>query len=164
MNNSSFFFKISKYQQFKSFKNYIDNNLIFWVMIRVSTPTIFCFCFLNHEEQSTFWRCTTSILQFSSKMTKGASLVVQWLRIRLPMQGTRVRALVWEDPTCHRSTKPMHHNYWACALQPTSHNYWAHVPQLLKPACLEPVLRNKMKPPQWEAHAPQWRVAPARHK
>ena len=30
----------------------------------------------------------------------GASLVAQWLRICLPMQGTRVRALVWEDPTC----------------------------------------------------------------
>ena len=40
-----------------------------------------------------------------------ASLVVQWLRIRLPMQGTRVRALVREDPTCHRATKPVHHNY-----------------------------------------------------
>ena len=40
-----------------------------------------------------------------------ASLVVQWLRIRLPMQGARVRALVWEDPTCNRATKPVHHNY-----------------------------------------------------
>ena len=28
------------------------------------------------------------------------SLVAQWLKICLPMQGTRVRALVWEDPTC----------------------------------------------------------------
>ena len=27
------------------------------------------------------------------------SLVVHWLRIRLPMQGTWVRALVWEDST-----------------------------------------------------------------
>ena len=27
-----------------------------------------------------------------------ASLVAQWLRICLPMQGTWVRALVWEDP------------------------------------------------------------------
>ena len=26
----------------------------------------------------------------------GTSLVVQWLRICLPMQGTRVRSLVWE--------------------------------------------------------------------
>ena len=40
-----------------------------------------------------------------------ASLVVQWLRICLPMQGTQVRALVWEDPTCHRATRPMSHNY-----------------------------------------------------
>ena len=40
-----------------------------------------------------------------------ASLVAQWLRIRLPMQGTRVRALVREDPTCRGATKPARHNY-----------------------------------------------------
>ena len=40
-----------------------------------------------------------------------ASLVAQWLRIRLPMQGTRVRALVREDPTCRGATKPVSHNY-----------------------------------------------------
>ena len=38
------------------------------------------------------------------------SLVAQWLRIRLPMQGTLVRALVQEDPTCRRATKPMRHS------------------------------------------------------
>ena len=43
-----------------------------------------------------------------------ASLVAQWLRICLPMQGTQVQALVWEDPTCRRATGPMSHNYWAC--------------------------------------------------
>ena len=72
-----------------------------------------------------------------------ASLVAQWLRICLPMQGTQVQALAGEDPTCRRATKPVLHNYWACTLEPASHNYWAHMPQLLKPACLEPVLRNK---------------------
>ena len=72
-----------------------------------------------------------------------ASLVAQWLRICLPMQGTRVGALVREDPTCCGATKPVRHNYWVCALDPASHNYWAHVPQLLKSARLEPVLRNK---------------------
>ena len=41
----------------------------------------------------------------------GASLVAQWLRICLLMQGTRVRALVWEDPTCCGATKPVSHNY-----------------------------------------------------
>ena len=39
------------------------------------------------------------------------SLVAQWLRILLPMQGIAVRALVREDPTCRGATKPMHHNY-----------------------------------------------------
>ena len=61
----------------------------------------------------------------------GTSLVAQWLRICLPMQGTRVWSLVQEDPTCHGATKP------------TCHNYWAHVPQLLKSTHLDPVLRNK---------------------
>ena len=41
----------------------------------------------------------------------GASLVAQWLRIRLPMQETRVQALVQEDPTCRGATKPVGHNY-----------------------------------------------------
>ena len=41
----------------------------------------------------------------------GASLVAQWLRICLLMQGTRVRALVWEDPTCRGATRPVSHNY-----------------------------------------------------
>ena len=41
----------------------------------------------------------------------GTSLVEQWLRIHLPMQGTQVQALVQEDPTCRGATKPVHHNY-----------------------------------------------------
>ena len=72
-----------------------------------------------------------------------ASLVVQWLRVCLPMQGTRVRALVWEDPTCCGATKPVSHNYWACASE-------ACAPQ-------------QERPRQWEARAPRWGVAPARH-
>ena len=71
----------------------------------------------------------------------GASLVAQWLIICLPMQGTRVRALVWEDPTCCGATKPVSHNYWACASG-------AYAPQWERPW-------------QWEARAPWWRVAPA---
>ena len=41
----------------------------------------------------------------------GTSLVAQWLRIHLLMQGTWVRALVQEDPTCRGATKPVSHNY-----------------------------------------------------
>ena len=57
------------------------------------------------------------------KRLTGTSLVAQWLRIRLPMQGTQIQALVREDPTCHGATKPMRHNYWAGALESVSHNY-----------------------------------------
>ena len=41
---------------------------------------------------------------------KGASLVAQWLRVCLLMQGTRVRALAWEDPTCRGAAGPVSHN------------------------------------------------------
>ena len=40
----------------------------------------------------------------------GASLVVQWLRVCLPMRGKRVRALVWEDPACRGATRPVSHS------------------------------------------------------
>ena len=40
-----------------------------------------------------------------------AFLVAQWLRIHLPVQGTRVRALVREDPTCRGATKAVRPNY-----------------------------------------------------
>ena len=59
------------------------------------------------------------------------------------MQGTRVRTLVQEDPTCRGATKPVCRSYRACALEPASHNYWAHLLQLLKPVRLESMLCNK---------------------
>ena len=73
----------------------------------------------NWEDRSSTYK------QQPLKCSFGTSLVAQWLRIHLPMQGTRVRALVREDPTCRGATKPARHNYWACALEPVSHNYWS---------------------------------------
>ena len=49
--------------------------------------------------------------EYISKVYCWTSLVAQWLRIHLPMQGTWVRALVREDPTCCGATKPVRHNY-----------------------------------------------------
>ena len=98
-----------------------------------------------------------------------ASLVAQLLGVCLPMQGTRVPALVWEDPTCRGTTKPVHHNNWACALEPMSHKYWANEPQLLSPRASTTEARaprarapQREKPPQREALTPQRRAAPAR--
>ena len=48
---------------------------------------------------------------YGLKETKQDFLVAQWLRICLPMQGTRVQSLVQEDPTCHGATEPVRHNY-----------------------------------------------------
>ena len=74
-------------------------------------------------------------LQKKKKKSRGrqgvedTSLVVQWLRIHLLRQGTRVWSLVQEHPTCLEATKPVHHDYWAL------------VPQLLKfPRALGPLL------------------------
>ena len=65
---------------------------------------------------------------------------VQWLRIRLSMQGTWVQSLVWENPTRYGATKSMHHNNWSqCAL--------------------EPVVCNKKSHHNEKARTPQWRQA-----
>ena len=117
------------------------------------------------------WAKRGILLSFK-KYNPWTSLVAQWLRIHLQMQGTQVRYLVREDPTCHGATKPL------------CHNYWAHAPQLLKPVrsrarvpqvlslcaatteawALEPVLRNKRshrneKPVHHSPHSPQLKKA-----
>ena len=38
-----------------------------------------------------------------------------------------------EDATCCRATKPMDHDYWACALESRSHNHWS--PSARQPGC-----------------------------
>ena len=49
-------------------------------------------------------------IQQHIKRIIGASLVAQWLGVCLLVQGTRVLALVWEDPTCHGAAGPVSHN------------------------------------------------------
>ena len=67
------------------------------------------------------------------------SLIVQWLRICRPMQGTQVQSLVREDATCRGPSKPK-------AIEPLRSGVCA--PQ-------------QEKPPQREALIPQRGVAPA---
>ena len=56
-------------------------------------------------------------------------------------------SLIWEDPTCHRTTKPVGHKYWACTVQ------------LLKPehprACA-----LQEKPAQWDVYTTQLEGSP----
>ena len=105
-----------------------------------------------------FLNCTAGILCLLSSHSSGelkeesgkhlleenrASLVARWLRICLPVRGTRVRALVWEDPTCRGATGPVSHNCWACA----------------SGACAP----QQERPRWWEARALRWRAVPTCH-
>ena len=72
---------------------------------RISKETLICIVFTL-----SILMCLCVICIIKNKQI-GTSLVVQWLRICLPMQGTGVRALVREDPTCRGATKPVRHNY-----------------------------------------------------
>ena len=51
----------------------------------------------------------------------GTSLMVQWLRVHLPTQGTRVWPLVWQDSTCCRATNLILCNYWVRTLRWEAH-------------------------------------------
>ena len=64
------------------------------------------------------------------------SPVVQWLRIRLSMQGTRVLFLVREDSTCCRATESTHHK----VIEP---EVWTLERQLPKSVRLKPVLHKR---------------------
>ena len=73
---------------------------------------------------------TSRLPSFKNKPGR-SSLVAQWIRIHLPMQGTQLRSLVREDSTCCGTSKPVCHNCWVPMLQ------------LLKPTYLEPVVHSK---------------------
>ena len=90
----------------------------------------------------------------------GTSLVVQWLRIRLPMQGTQFRSLVGELRS-HITTGQLspRHNYWARALESqcattreksARHNEEYH--------------RERSRMPQQRSHVPQLRPYAAKKK
>ena len=77
----------------------------------------------------------TQSISAASYLLKGAasrdvawtSLMVQWMGIHLPIQGTRVQSLVWEDSTCVGATE-------------------ARVPQLLSPRATTAEARTPWSP------------------
>ena len=62
---------------------------------------------LNTEERVGL----TVKVTLEQRLEEGACVVAQWLGVCLPVRGTRVRVLVWEDPTCRGAAGPVSHNY-----------------------------------------------------
>ena len=97
------------------------------------------------------WRLKRN--NFGLILEQGDFLVFQWLRIRLPVQGTQVRSLVREIGSCMpRATKP------AC------HNYWARMPQLESPcAATTELMRSGACAPQLDSPCAATREKPMCH-
>ena len=103
--------------------------------------------------------CSLSLLMTSRQSLSlrnvnfSISLVVQWLRIHLPMLGTSEDSIcwghgeipyagdmgrfhmlgTWGDSICCRATKSVCHNYWAHALEPTHCSYGSPHPTARAP-------------------------------
>ena len=70
---------------------------------------------LYAEENYLWFGSEATVWNFpSNRNGLGTSLVVQWRGVRLPMQGTQARSLVWEDPTRCGAATPERHDCWAC--------------------------------------------------
>ena len=91
-----------------------------------------------------FWYWTHSV-KTQRTPGPGTSLVAQWLRLYLPVQGIWVPPLAWEDPTCCRAAEPVCHNYWALSSEPTHCNYWSQ-------RALEPTLHKRSRCNEKPAH------------
>ena len=68
---------------------------------------------LNHEQAGLILRIHHwfNIKKKKKEVWGWIFLMIQWLGILLPMQGTWVQSLVWEYSTCLWATKPVGHNY-----------------------------------------------------
>ena len=86
--------------------------------------------------------------------------VVQWLRIRLPMQETRVRFLICEVPTCGGQLQPVCHNYWACVLESVFCDKRSHLSE--KPGYCQQWETQVMQP--GEVCVQQWRTSTTKNK
>ena len=112
------FFKISRY--IKSMSNFMQKKKkLYWVNSvdpRVSKKA------MPGLEINDHWINIQKIprkrkwdlrVEFDYKVIVGTSLLVQRLRICLPVQGTQVWSLVWEDSTCCGAAKSMCRHYCA---------------------------------------------------
>lgn len=103
-------------------------SMSFWWRGTTCNQALFFFFFwqklsASHEEQLLPWRikCFSRYEEIQELGLGFPGIPV--VNSNLAMQGASVQSMVWEDPTCHRATKPVRHNYWSsCTLKLTLHN------------------------------------------
>ena len=107
-----------------------------------------CSCLENPRDGVAWWAAIYGVAQSQTQLKRlsGSSRGFPgglWVRIHLATP--RFDPWSWKQLRFHMLQSKLSPcaTYSAHALEPGSHNYWAHVPQLLKPARLEPVLHNK---------------------
>ena len=94
------------------YKSNRRSSIILWVRAQTQKRTAWFMlrlCVSNSVIMDKLPNCSVPpflIYKIGITIAHRASLVVQWLRVHLPMQGTWVRAPVWEDPTCHGAAGP----------------------------------------------------------
>ena len=105
--------------------------------------------------------CHPGFYGFIFKFRFRTSLVVQWLRILLPIQGTYVRSLVWDDSTYCGTTKLVSCNYWSlCAREPVFRNKGSYHngKPMYRNQSVAPACQNQRKPAHSNADSAQPKI------
>ena len=92
------------------------------ICIQISFVVEFSPCPFSSSTTHSLLKSVTVRINMTISIRIWTALVVQWLGVHMPLQGTQVQSLVFEDST-HRNSK-------------------ISVPQLLNQSTLEPVLGN----------------------
>ena len=92
---------------------------------------------LSHSKESLKVACRNlwSIIRITQNSAWGGLPGGSVAKNHLLMQETWIQPPTWKDPTCWGATKPLCHNYWACALEPGSRNNWTFVLPPLRSLC-----------------------------
>ena len=87
-------------------------HLVFRLLVWPSLPLLFTVgLFLGAPFRLLITEGLFASLRTFLKFENRTSLVVQWLRIHLPKEGTRVQSLVQQDSTYYGATEPVSYNY-----------------------------------------------------
>ena len=123
--------------------------------------TLFVYCPKIYNQNLTVKKKSKQIilknnwLAYFEKYQYQASLMVQWLKIHLPILRTWVRSLLQDNPTCHVAAKLGCHDSWSlCAYSPCS---------TTREACTSQ-LERRPHSLQLEKACQQWRPSTAKNK